>query len=144
MPFERGKGRLCAVAHEMLIFGHMKLTFTCGFLALFTAFSAPAADLTSTNSTNSTVMAKTNEVPTEPGDHYTNSIGMELVKVGSFWAGTFDVTQKQYQKVMGSNPSAFGGDSRPVDSVSYQDAVDFCKRLTAEDLEDTTNQLPAG
>lgn len=36
-----------------------------------------------------------------------------------FFCGIFEVTQKQYQQIMGSNPSAYNGDMRPVDGVSY-------------------------
>ena len=36
-----------------------------------------------------------------------------------FYIGVFEVTQKQYQLVMGSNPSAYWGDMRPVEKVSY-------------------------
>ncbi len=74
--------------------------------------------------------------PAVPGDHFTNSVGMELIKAGGFWAGKYEVTQKQYQKVTGANPSAFSGDDRPVDSVSWNDAMDFCQKLTAADLKD--------
>jgi formylglycine-generating enzyme required for sulfatase activity len=52
------------------------------------------------------------------------------------------VTQDPYQKVMGSNPSAFPGDNNPVDSVNWNDAMAFCKKLT--DQEQTANQLPKG
>jgi formylglycine-generating enzyme required for sulfatase activity len=102
----------------------------------------------------------------------TNSIGMQLVLVppgkflmGSpksekerhndeaeheveitrpFYLGAFEVTQAQYQKVMGTNPSYFsatgGGKKKvkgldtsnfPVERVSWKDAVEFCKRLSA-------------
>src|SRR5690349_17698995 len=44
---------------------------------------------------------------------FTNSVDMVLVKVGGFWAGRCEVTQKEYQKVVKSNPSNFGGDTRP-------------------------------
>ncbi|MGN0846714.1 MAG: formylglycine-generating enzyme family protein, partial [Kiritimatiellia bacterium] len=36
-----------------------------------------------------------------------------------FWMGIFEVTQKQYSLVMGSNPSSHTGDKRPVEDVSY-------------------------
>src|SRR5262249_16518934 len=46
------------------------------------------------------------------------------------YLGVHEVTQKQYETVMGKNPSHFTGDtSRPVESVSWADAVDFCKKL---------------
>ena len=47
-----------------------------------------------------------------------------------FYLGLYEVTQAQYQKVLGSNPSEFKGESRPVETVSWDDAVTFCKRLS--------------
>ncbi len=82
------------------------------------------------------------KVPQAPGRLYTNVVGMQLVQVGDFWAGKFEVTQAEYEKVMGSNPSAFAGATRPVDSVSYADALEFCQRLTVKDIEGTN--LPPG
>ena len=38
-----------------------------------------------------------------------------------FYIGVFEVTQKQYELVMGSKPSCFKGDMRPVECVSYND-----------------------
>lgn len=87
----------------------------------------------STNKTDSIEDKETN-APTELGPNFTNSVDMELVKIsGNLWAGKYEVTQAQYQKITGGNPSAFGGGSRPVDSVSYSDALDFCQKMTDED-----------
>lgn len=36
-----------------------------------------------------------------------------------FYMGVFQVTQKQYQQVMGENPSSYEGEARPVENVSY-------------------------
>ena len=36
-----------------------------------------------------------------------------------FFLGLFEVTQKQYSLVTGSNPSSFSGDKRPAENVSY-------------------------
>lgn len=40
-----------------------------------------------------------------------------------FLIGKFEVTQKQWRDVMGANPSAFKGDTLPVDSVSWDDIM---------------------
>jgi formylglycine-generating enzyme required for sulfatase activity len=48
-----------------------------------------------------------------------------------FWMGKHEVTQEEYQAVMGSNPSKFQGDpDLPVDSVSWFHATDCCSKLT--------------
>lgn len=36
-----------------------------------------------------------------------------------FYIGVFEITQKQYSLIYGSNPSSYKGDTRPVESVSY-------------------------
>ena len=38
----------------------------------------------------------------------------------AFYCGVFEVTQKQYSLAMGSNPSCYTGDKRPVERVSYE------------------------
>jgi formylglycine-generating enzyme required for sulfatase activity len=47
-----------------------------------------------------------------------------------FWLGQTEVTQAQWQAVMGNNPSHFTGLDRPVERVSWNDATEFCKRLS--------------
>jgi formylglycine-generating enzyme required for sulfatase activity len=96
----------------------------------------------------------------QPGKIMTNSIDMKLVwippgefQMGSnadtfptatpihtvnitkgFYMGIYEVTQEQYQKVIGTNPSYFKGDDNlPVDTVSWDDAVEFCKKLSQKD-----------
>ncbi len=64
--------------------------------------------------------------------------------------GVFPVTQKQYQKVMGVNPSHFhagngGGLDFPVENVSWHEAIAFCERLsrlTAEKQAGRKYRLP--
>src|SRR6266403_3373588 len=95
----------------------------------------PATNQASADATNTTA------APLVMGDLFTNSIDMELVKSGDFWAGKFEVTQKEFQAVMGSNPSQFTGDTRPVDSVNWQDAMSFCQKLTDTELNAPSNAL---
>ena len=49
----------------------------------------------------------------------------------AFEIGKYEVTQSQWQAIMGSNPSTIKGDDRPVETVSKNDAHDFLARLNA-------------
>jgi formylglycine-generating enzyme required for sulfatase activity len=110
--------------------------------------------------------ANTGSVDRQPGKVMTNSIGMKLVyiqpgefQMGSndggnfenplhtvkitkgFYMGVYEVTQEQYQKVMGTNPSNFKGeDNLPVEAVSWDNALEFCTKLSQK--EGKTYRLP--
>jgi formylglycine-generating enzyme required for sulfatase activity len=99
--------------------------------------------------------------------HITNSIGVKLnlIQAGSFtmgydgddawdheqpvhkvtitkdyYIGVYEVTQAQYEAIQGENPSQFKGDKRPVDSVTWREATEFCRRLSEK--EGITYRLP--
>lgn len=58
-----------------------------------------------------------------------------------FWMGRHEVRQETHLEVMGSNPSFFKGDlRRPVEMVSWNDATNFCARLT--ERERLAGRLP--
>src|SRR5262249_27966477 len=113
------------------------------------------------------------------GRRFTNSLGMDLtlIPAGTFLMGSpeseaqrytdegpqhegtvtrplslgvYAVTQRQYETVMGNNPSHFGPGNggafnHPVESVSWQEAVEFCRRLSdlpEERAKGRTYRLP--
>ncbi|MCL4205629.1 MAG: SUMF1/EgtB/PvdO family nonheme iron enzyme [Pirellulaceae bacterium] len=117
------------------------------------------------------------QAATGPPTGITNSIGMKMVLIpeGSFlmgssaidhetpehrvritkpfYLGIYPVTQAEYQRVMGVNPSHFQRSNgllglfakpaepqRPVEQVSWVDAIEFCQRLSAQ--ENTKYRLP--
>jgi formylglycine-generating enzyme required for sulfatase activity len=52
------------------------------------------------------------------------------VRIRSFEMGKFEVTQKQWWAVMDNSPSAFSGDDRPVEFITWNEVQDFCQRLS--------------
>ena len=59
-----------------------------------------------------------------------------------YWLGATEVTQGQWSAVMGNNPSHFKGSNLPVESVTYSDALEFCRKVT--ERERAAGRLPAG
>jgi sulfatase modifying factor 1 len=55
------------------------------------------------------------------------------VSVSSFYIDKNLVTQEQFQKVMGSNPSRWKGDKNPVEQVRWSDAVTYCNKRSEQE-----------
>ena len=51
--------------------------------------------------------------------------------LSSFYIGRFEVTQEEWETVMGSNPSKFRESKRPVENVSWNDCQEFIRKLNA-------------
>jgi formylglycine-generating enzyme required for sulfatase activity len=60
-----------------------------------------------------------------------------------YWIGKFEVTQGEYLSIMNTNPSEFPGDlRRPVSSMSWFDATNYCAKLTEREL--VAGRIPPG
>jgi len=63
------------------------------------------------------------------GEGYPDERPQHVVTVGPFWMGRLPVTQAQWEAVMGPHRCRCQGAGRPVDRVSWDEAVAFCHRL---------------
>ncbi len=62
---------------------------------------------------------------------YSNEKPVHSVTISrDFLMSKYEITQKQYEEVMGTNPSYFKGENLPVEMVSWYDAVEFCNKLS--------------
>lgn len=52
------------------------------------------------------------------------------VTVPDFYMSKYEITQAQWKAVMGTDPSYFKGDDLPVEQVSWEEAKEFCRKLS--------------
>ncbi len=83
-------------------------------------------------------------------ESFTDELPRHLVTVPSFFLGQYPITQAQWRVVanypvveqeLNATPSNFKGDNRPVEQVSWDDATEFCRRLSQH--TDRTYRLPS-
>lgn len=66
-------------------------------------------------------------------DKYVDEKPLHEVCLDDFYIGKYEVTQGEYKKVIGTNPSIFKkGDSYPVENISWPDSQTFIKRLNKQ------------
>ena len=73
-------------------------------------------------------------------DAFESEKPVHSVSLDGFYIGKYEVTQGQWKAVMGTNPSNWKGDDLPVESVSWNDAVSFCEKLSQ--MTGKTYRLP--
>jgi formylglycine-generating enzyme required for sulfatase activity len=69
--------------------------------------------------------------PNTEADRNNDEGPQHQVNLKGFLMGKTEVTQAQWRAVMGTNPSDFKGDDLPVEQVSWEDAKEFCRKLSA-------------
>ncbi len=71
--------------------------------------------------------------PEDEEGRYKNEKQHRVILTKAFYMGKYEVTQEQWEALMGSNPSRFKGAKRPVECVSWYDAQEFIKKLNTQD-----------
>ena len=70
--------------------------------------------------------------PSSEADRGDDETQHQVTLTQGFWMGKYEVTQAQWERVMGSNPSEFKGDPRlPVEQVSWDDCQEFTDKLNS-------------
>ena len=68
------------------------------------------------------------------GKHQSDEIQHQVTISKPYYLGRYEVSQSEFETVMGFNPSSFGpSDVLPVESVTWFDAVMFCNNLSQKD-----------
>lgn len=67
--------------------------------------------------------------PLEP-DRVDEEVQHSVILTRGFWMSDHETTQSEYEDLMGTNPSIIKGPNLPVDTVSWNDAAEYCRRLT--------------
>ena len=80
--------------------------------------------------------------PSDELGRYNEEFQHEVILTQGYWLGKYEVTQAQYETVMGTNPSGFKGADLPVEQVNWNDAMAFCSKLT--EIEKAAGRLPEG
>lgn len=61
---------------------------------------------------------------------FEDELPVHQVSLDDYYIGVYEVSQSEWQAVMGNNPSFYKGDNHPVDNVSWFDALHFCNKLS--------------
>jgi formylglycine-generating enzyme required for sulfatase activity len=76
----------------------------------------------------------------EPGHRQEEEELHQVTISRGFWVGQFEVTQAQFETILGDNPSAFKDPQMPVHKVNWHEAMEFCEVLT--EREKSVNRMP--
>ena len=78
--------------------------------------------------------------PSSEDGHIDDETQHRVTLTKGYWLGKYEVTQRQWESVMGENPSFFKGPDRPVENVSWND----CQRFIAKVDDEARRQVGGG
>jgi formylglycine-generating enzyme len=67
------------------------------------------------------------------GGTFKNNKSGYTVMMSNFLIGKYEVTQKEWTAVMGSNPANFKGENLPVETVSWYDCIEYCNKRSLQE-----------
>lgn len=68
----------------------------------------------------------------EAASHNDTERPTHRVNVPQFWMGKYQVTQAQWEVIMGNNPAKLKGANRPIERVTWNNCQEFCQRLSKQ------------
>jgi formylglycine-generating enzyme required for sulfatase activity len=68
--------------------------------------------------------------PEKEAGRHPNETSHKVTISETFYLGQFEVTQDEFEKVTGTNPSSIKGSKHPVETLGWEDAVAFCRKLS--------------
>ena len=109
------------------------------FISIIVVTSACSRDTETKNTTNN----ENNEIH-EMNENFvfvaggafvntTSNFYEKEVLISDFYISKYEVTQKEWLDVMGSNPSAFIGENLPVEMVSWYDVIEYCNKRSIQE-----------
>jgi formylglycine-generating enzyme required for sulfatase activity len=117
------------------------LYFALG-LVILSSLDCKKVERTETGAVSATTTKDAVEMVLVPGGSFQMGSGQEedesphRVDISSFYMDKYEVTQEEYERVVGKNPSRWKGDKKPVDQIRWADAARYCNaRSRLEGLE---------
>jgi formylglycine-generating enzyme required for sulfatase activity len=93
---------------------------------LIVALAATIASCGTTKNTADSGSKSENQDPNAP----TTILVKGNENIADFYLGKYEVTQAEYEKVMGNNPSHFKGQKLPVENITWLEALEYCNQLS--------------
>ena len=105
------------------------ILLTLGILTMANAkdYAAPSSDFVLVKGGSFTMGSPETE------DWRSNDETQYRVTISSFYMSKYEVSQKLWHEVTGKNPGNFTGDTLPVESITWLEAVEFCNALSRRD-----------
>jgi formylglycine-generating enzyme required for sulfatase activity/flavodoxin len=91
------------------------------------SYNAPSGDFVLISGGTYTMGSPSSE------DWRSNDEVQHRVTLSSFYIAKYEVTQKLWQEVTGKNPSSVIGNTLPVESITWLEAIEFCNALSRRD-----------